>query len=936
MKVIKKVWLWSWLLTLPVTSISFYWGCVTFDRYYTFYVKLFSPYSMLYSIGESEFQHMLRQVKLVLEGGVTGGGQEENNALKTINLFVSEANISLLNNSLPQSGFEYVAGGLWDGQKLRKIKLKYRGDNSFHWEYYKKSMRIKTKKSYLFEGMRAFNLVVPKFEEKLHNYLGYQFAKEVGLIGPRCELVNVTMNGKLLGVYILVEKLEELTLRNNNLMPADLYSGELVGEDKYYGISPELFSHPRLWGKDAVNNHYPENSFKPLEKLVELVNADDSEQVQQELSRLLNMEAWGRFAAYETLTQSFHYDDQHNWRIYYDPYRRCLVPIVWDPVAWHNYWRPGVGEKAQLDILTSRLHTVLFKNGDFLRARHKAIQNFFDAGKDVLFLNVVDRAIEVITPALLTDPNIRPANPQRSIDAMQRLRDGVEKTFSDVKQSYLESLEDVSYAIASNNAVIVRVDGRQPYNALVMNYAGPVGGPLTAKLRYLVDGHEVEVDITGTLSVEGNRVRVSKVLIPRLESVYNEQARTRYQRHRKKVLPGYYELILTGIDRGNSLSQLFIDRGGRLVRAHSVAEMKLVSFESMYRIASEQPLHVPLVWEGDVFIKKPIVLKEPLIIRPGTIVHFVSGATLILRCQLMAEGTSDKPILFVSDVPGEGPWGALVLWGDGANGSRVAHCEFVGGSGTKGDLFEYTAMFSIHDVKGVEIENCIFRDSKITDDMVHAVYSEVHFKGCLFKHSLMDALDIDISEAVIERCHFIGSGNDAIDLMTSNAVVLDTVIESSGDKGASVGEGSHLLAVNNIFHNNVIGVQVKDGSVAALYNVDLIDNDHAVDAYKKNWRYNDGGKIYLYKSRIQNNPKMITADKKSTIRIYDSYIDMLVKPQKKRILYADTVDSEDKINAKNSKLVQDKKVIELMRDIDSRYWDRVNIAKRGALIDASH
>ncbi len=66
--------------------------------------------------------------------------------------------------------------------------------------------------------------------------------------------------------------------------------------------------------------------------------------------------------------------------------------------------------------------------------------------------------------------------------------------------------------------------------------------------------------------------------------------------------------------------------------------------------------------------------------------------------RLIAEGTDDLPIRFISEDPAADPWGTVALKGKGASGSRLSHCEFVGGSGIKNDLYEYSAMFSVHDV----------------------------------------------------------------------------------------------------------------------------------------------------------------------------------------------------------------------------------------------
>ena len=160
-----------------------------------------------------------------------------------------------------------------------------------------------------------------------------------------------------------------------------------------------------------------------------------------------------------------------------------------------------------------------------------------------------------------------------------------------------------------------------------------------------------------------------------------------------------------------------------------------------------------------------------------------------------------------------------------------------GGSGLKGELFEYSGMLSIHDVKGLSISNCRFYDNHRVDDMVHTVYSELSFDNVTFENAVSDALDLDVSSATINNSRFINSGNDAVDLMTTQATILNTLFAQNGDKGISVGEGSHLVGINNQISNNEIGVQSKDRSTALLFNHTFMDNQIALHAYRKNWRY---------------------------------------------------------------------------------------------------
>lgn len=930
-----KIWRFSWVVTLPIAICFVYWGWCSGVRYFDFKVRYSAAedFSLL-KVGKMEFLHALRKSKIET---FRNNKQINSENLRTINLFIPESELAQLNSNLPHSGSEYVKGGAYYGGKLHKVKLKYRGDTVYHWGYYKKSIRVKTKKSSLFEGMRAFNLVAPRSAEMINNHLTYILADKMGLIAPRSEVVNVNINGELSGIYILTEQLDESTLRRHNRMPGDLYSGDVGRKDFWRGETCQIFERTVLWEKRAVNNHYPEDSSKPLEQLIKLLRLPQTEEVQVELTKLVDMEAFGKFNALEMLTTTVHIDSTHNWRLYYDPMRSKFVPVVWDFVGWHITTRPKNGKKARLDVISSPFHLALYKNGNFLRARQNALKEFYANGTDRSFLKEVDVLYGSLKSAVKNDPNlaanVRALNSKEVILALDDLKSSIPRVFRDIYNGYFNSQSEVRYSSDGVNRVIgLEIKGRAITNRLVFKFNNLLSSAVKCHLRYWVNGQVKEVDVSENLALRGStldlRVPFLSRYILQIESVQSYKS----FHNRVDIQPAYYELIFDSIPPDIKLLEVLFGEGDgrRLVRASQVANLRPHSFDDMYNIVQPHPSKAPMIWSQDVVLEGFRKIDEEVIILPGTTIRLEPSATVVFRNLLRAEGSADKPIRFVSPGDAQNPWGAVVLMGKGANGSRLRYVEFANGSGLKGDLFEYTAMFSVHDVKGVEIENCTFRDSKITDDMVHAVYSEVRFSDCRFERSLMDALDIDISDTVIERCHFIDSGNDSIDLMTSTAIVVDTLIENSGDKAASVGESSSLLAVNNVFRGNLIGVQAKDGSVASLYNLDLINNGHALDAYKKNWRYNDGGKVYLHKSRVVGNKKLITADKKSAIRVYDSYIDKPVKTTKKRLKLAKTVDSKNEKKARSQGLKRSKKEIELMKGFDSRYWDRVDRGRRGA------
>jgi hypothetical protein len=302
----------------------------------------------------------------------------------------------------------------------------------------------------------------------------------------------------------------------------------------------------------------------------------------------------------------------------------------------------------------------------------------------------------------------------------------------------------------------------------------------------------------------------------------------------------------------------------------------------IWRPVAPRPVRLPRTWRDVVTLRGVTVIDEALVIEPGTLVRLDADASLVLRGQVLARGTAQAPIRFAP--LGDQPWGALALQGQGANGSRFSHCQWRDGSGYKTDLFEYSAMLSLHDVRDVHLEHCELRDSRIVDDMLHTVYADVDIDACTFAGALADAVDLDNSAATFTRCTFTLAGNDGLDLMTSSALVVDCIFERCGDKGISVGESSRALVVRPKIMQCNFGVQSKDKAFVALFAAELTGNKGALDAYQKNWRYGGGGRVFAYGCRLHGNGKLATADKESFILLRGCMLDGAVTPSPGRIV----------------------------------------------------
>ena len=926
-----KLFFWSWLITLPVSIAGGYVFYKTIDRFFT--------YSIRYGGAKEELQldaitrYEINQLANFTRAHIKKvfGGRET--SLKQIHLIVPEPNLAKLQAHMPQSGFSYVKGRMLHQGKLKKVKVKYRGDTFYRWAWDKKSIRIKTAKKSLFEGMRSVNLLAPRSEEQLNNYLSYRLAKIMGVLAPRTEQVRLYINGEDRGVHTLVEQIKEITLRRASLMPGDIYRGEIIGKDRFGPGAPadSLFRSATVWDKVAVNNHFTESSNAPLQLLISLVQQSHLSEAQKQLSQIMDMEAWGTFSAFESLAQSGHTDEIHNWRIYFDPWRSQFVPIVWDSMGWHGNMR---GAKLKNEVITNSLMRMLFQNGDFIRARSEALRSFFATGKDQVFLDIVSKAIDAMEHEVDTDPYLKPAKPDFVKSKIRRLEEVIQGVLAEKDGVFLENHSQLDFVIASarfdQQSLNLVIHGKHPVNTLRLNLSKTVKTLPQAQAFYQSPTGEEQVSLPVAASNTGASLVIQGGFLPNLTVEVGERFRGTLQ-----STPGVYRIAIEGLDPNTKILSAEVDRGNGWVPAQPVDSITPTAFSQLYAPVAINTVPPPIIWSGEITIEGHQILDQPLIIEPGTTVNLTPKATVVLKHRLIAKGTREAPIRFVPAKANQEPWGAIVLSGRGADGSTLSHCEMSDGSGLKGDLFEYSAMLSVHDVKNVVISDCYFKNNHAVDDMVHTVYTDIRFERVRFENAFSDALDLDISTASISDSHFEHSGNDAVDLMTTAALITGSVFKNNGDKGISVGENSQLYAVNNQLTGNSIGVESKDRSTAILLNQTFTDNKIALHAYKKNWRYGEGGTIFLAKSVVSGEGVSATAKKRSAIQIFDSYLEV---PAKGKRVDTIAVNDDHSRSALHNELLPDldlvdSRLMDQLENIPADLLEHITPDRRGSAID---
>ena len=831
-------------------------------------------------------------------------------------IYISQKSRNTLLEDLPENIREWQkAFLLYPDGKLRRVKVRHRGDNPMNWAYNKKSWRVKLSKKSLINRRRTFDYIVPQEENQFNTYFTYYVGRLTGVLSPRVRLVELFINDVSQGIYLEREHIDESFLRNNGLMPVNVYKGEQVGRERQVTISNNLFDNPGLWSKTSVFNQKPEDDFSDLRYALELIRSAETSDISfDRLKNLANYEDWARFSALQTLIQSWHANTiEANTRLVSDQWKGTIRPIIIDGGDLGQNYK----DKSTFDIVLDAgyPHPILFTymmSSDFLIEKYKKLYGFVEAG---LITKVADE-LEALLPAMqrsfsrdyfryekvyINEHLASPANLKHSLMvttdegmwAEWNKMIGVLRWYQSALREKLEMTPPVHWRKGDGFISLV-VDGALPVEQIALELSSGQQIPRVIAWDVDGDGHLSKNDRVIPFRVNGNLIQLSATWVAN-RVVKNSEISNPKSSISKILQGGEYLTVPTGF---RIVADVSLDPVSMRAVSSLTDEVFVVGLGSE---AGNTPSHrnIPViekqqdpveVWQQQLIIEGNRIVDRPVKILPGTNIRMLPGASLVFRNRVQVEGTVDAPVTIKSDVQGE-PWGTVAFHGPNTEESVISHMILENGSGAFVENVRYIGMLSIHEATNIEFRNLTLRNNAIFDDMMHVVYSnDIRLQNCFFDSAFSDSLDVDISTISIQGCKITGSGNDAIDLMGAKARIIDSELSHSGDKGVSVGEGSEVMIYNSHIRRNLIGVESKDGSTAYIINSNLMNNNRQINAYKKNWRYGAGGSVVVDKAMFSASENSIKGDKHSNIDIFDSTFSPGFGKKDKQVMLDDSSD----------------------------------------------
>jgi len=762
---------------------------------------------------------------------------------------IKEKRRQALNRGLLEASSEdFVPGKITSGDESIECKLRLKGDLSDHWAFRKWSLRVDLKGDDIMGGMSRFSLQNPVTRGYTCEWLFLSSLRREDLAAVRYRFVNLTLNGKEMGVYAMEEHFskvmtESLERREGVVVAFDEYllwkkfpvnlQDNVNWSSIYRTSSLEVRNSGRVERSPTLRKQRT-TAFNLLRGLQEgTLSGDEVFAVERvgkflALCRLWNAERGLLFA---------------DVNFYFDPVTSLLEPIGFDgnpsmaleaPYCYFS-WGDIPDNWVNQALRSPRIAKAYMKNlakfaqPSYLNTIRKEL------GREELHLRRIllkDLLGEDAATIWKADSSLLQWDPWSLLEARAKR---IRKELSEERpvMAYARPAEGNPRALE----VIVRNALTQPVEVLGFE-RGPrmwdarevLSDPEPAKALICPIGNTVVMPLQhfGNHPIRDHRFHLGSY-VEGNSSVSAETETT-----------GPEPLFALARILGNPVAPLRIPvavdsarfRPDRLPFANRSEPLEAHSF---------------LLEEGSILIVPPgrheinhdlvIPPGRELLMTPGAELHFAPGATLISESPIRAEGTPEAPVVFTA--LGE-RWGGMLV-SNAQERTLFSHVRIskVGGvgvgvnpGGIERDGWTMTGGLTFHH-SPVDFQHC--RISRFeSEDALNIIGAGFVLREVTFSEVVSDAFDGDFVEGSIVNCLFEEVGGDAIDLSGSRVRVEGTKVFGAADKGLSAGEATQVSLHNCHFERVGFGIAAKDHSEVRVSGTKVIGAKVAgVAAYQK-------------------------------------------------------------------------------------------------------
>ena len=717
------------------------------------------------------------------------------------------------------SSEDFVPATVSIGDKSIPARIRLKGDDVGHLTGQKWSFRIKAKGERTILGMKQLSVHHPQARNYMFEWLMHRWLKREDQLALRYRFVEVSLNGKDLGIYALEEHFEKRLLESQGRRegPIIRFSEDLMwreiadqgrpfpqasatGAGAYYASTIEGFKMNKLREDPVLWEQY----LAALELLEAFRRGERSTREVFDVQKLAG------FFALSDVMGAHHGVLWHTSRFYYNPITTRLEPVGFDANAGHPLtglaalaqYRPTADDGAS-GAYQDYWHQ-LFEDEVFFSTYVAELERLSDR-------NVLDELLAELNPDIDEALAIlwrEFPHYEFSPDVLYRNQDYIRAVLRPYQAVH------AYYAEAEGEQVILQVGNLQQLPIEIISLELDPGRALAPSRRTVLSGRPldepfqvVSVMFSGTA--------------PLLEDLTGMNPQVRY-----RVL-GAQETLVAPVT-GHRL--LFEDlRSTELMRAPpNIDRQAFAEVDEQAKVIRLKP--------GKWKVTADLIIPAGYQVRagPGTWLDLVNDAVVLSYSPLSFIGSEDAPITVASsDGTGQG---LVVL--NARKASELRYVSFEGLTSPRRSGWVLTGAVTFYD-SPVKLAKSRSLDNR-SEDALNFIRSSFEMDGVLIANSMSDALDVDFCRGEVRNSRFEHCGNDCIDVSGSTVEVTNVVVRGSGDKAISAGEASTVRASQLDIGGANVGLASKDHSKLRVDDVTLSDCHYSFASFQKKSEFGPG------------------------------------------------------------------------------------------------
>jgi len=707
----------------------------------------------------------------------------------------------------------------YKGKKVR-VKTRLKGGMKDHHIGRKWSLRIQVKGDETIMGMKQFSIQRPLTRWYLNEWLYHQILRREKIMTLRYSFINVTLNGKDLGLYAVEEHFGKELIENNQhregliirwddedffLSNTSQYKSPLIAGAHTIGY----FSSPvRTYGLNkGGNTNVKMDQFKTAMELFHRLRTGEIE-----LTDAYDLKKTARYFALNDLLGARHGSLYPNFVTYYNPVTGKLEPVGFDTEdAMHS-----------VKILSGERFMKLFEEqkvfGGFIK------DELFDLWKEEKFAEEYLKELQRISQVKYID------------ELINEIKGPAKDAIGHLWNLGIEGIRSQSFKFVENqlhfNAKTIRGKLKN-IKGVYAYFVSAQGGKLLLKMGN-PDTLPIEILHISYKDRVVARYKNQKHLVPRkfFEPIqfqrfeFSIEDKFQYEKSLLSDMRVVYQLPGTTIKKEqlifpwNILDDDFF--------ANDFIRQK-PNFRSFEFLGIDEEKKTITMQKGQWVLENNMIIPAgwTVLAFSGVVLDLINEAKILSYSPLRFVGDEELPIRIISsNSTGQG----LIVM-NAEETSLLRHVTFENLSNPKSGGWSLTGAVTFYE-SNVNIEHCHFLASR-SEDSLNIIRSNFSIESTFFKDSASDAIDFDFARGKVTNSSFYNSGNDAIDFSGSHIELSKIFINKAGDKGISIGEASDIILNDIEIHETKIALAHKDSSSATVNNLSIHNAVQAIALYQK-------------------------------------------------------------------------------------------------------